>query len=277
MYWLALKTTYQLLPTNRVVRQLIIAMRNLCLLISALILCACSPNSDIRIADSQQKWIEVYEKQVNIPNPDNMLVNMDPEPDLSSGFVSLYKGKNLDGWTPKGGHCEFVAKDNTIIGTTVPGSPSTYLSTNKADYQDFVFTAELKWIEDGNTGVMFRADSRPGEGKDEGREIVFGPQAEMEAFSKERYWSGGIFGQSDGGWIYPMWLEEHEAARNAMKRDGWNRITISARGETIKTWLNGVPAAHWKTGEYKQGFFSLQVHSGKSGQVLFRNIKVKEL
>ena len=277
MYWLALKTTYQLLPTNRVVRRLIIAMRNLCLLIPALILCACSPSSDIRIADSQQKWIEVYEKQENIPNPDNMLVNMDPEPDLSSGFVSLYNGKNLDGWTPKGGHCEFVAKDSTIIGTTVPGSPSTYLSTNKADYQDFVFTAELKWIEDGNTGVMFRADSRPGEGKDEGREIVFGPQAEMEAFSKERYWSGGIFGQSDGGWIYPMWLEEHEAARNAMKRDGWNRITISARGETIKTWLNGVPAAHWKTGEYKQGFFSLQVHSGKSGQVLFRNIKVKEL
>lgn len=252
-------------------------MRNLCLLISVLILCACSPTSAIRIADSQQKWIEVYEKQDNIPKPENMLVNMDPEPDLGSGFVSLYKGKNLDGWTPKGGHCEFVAKDSTIIGTTVPGSPSTYLSTNKADYQDFVFTAELKWIEDGNTGVMFRADSRPGEGKDEGREIVFGPQAEMEAFSKERYWSGGIFGQSDGGWIYPMWLEEHEAARNAMKRDGWNRITISARGETIKTWLNGVPAAHWKTGEYKQGFFSLQVHSGKSGQVLFRNIKVKEL
>lgn len=252
-------------------------MRNLCLLITALIFSACSSNSDIRITESQQKWMEVYEKQENIPNPEDMLVNSDPEPDLGSGFVSLYNGKNLDGWTPKGGYCEFEAKGDTIVGKTVPGSPSTYLSTNKADYQDFVFTAELKWIEDGNTGVMFRADSRPGEGKDEGREIVFGPQAEMEAFSKERYWSGGIYGQSAGGWIYPMWLEEHEAARNAMKRDGWNRITISARGETIKTWLNGVPAAHWKTGEYKQGFFSLQVHSGKSGQVLFRNIKVKEL
>ena len=276
MYWLAFKTTYQLLPANQVAHQLIIAMRNFCLLITALVLSACSPNSDIRIAESQQKWLEVYEKQENIPNPENMLVNTDPEPDLSSGFVSLYNGKNLDGWTPKGGHCEFEAKGDTIVGTTVPGSPSTYLSTNKADYQDFVFTAELKWIEDGNSGVMFRANSRPGEGKDEGREIVFGPQAEMEAFSKERYWSGGIFGQSAGGWIYPMWLEEHEAARNAMKRDGWNRITISARGETIKTWLNGIPAAHWKTTEYKQGFFSLQVHSGKSGQVLFRNVAVKE-
>ena len=129
-------------------------MKNLCLLITALILSACSPNSDIRIAESQQKWIEVYEKQENFPNPEDMLVNTDPKPELGSRFVSLYNGKNLD---------------------------------------------------------------------------------------------------------------------------GWNRITISARGETIKTWLNGVPAAHWKTNEYKQGFFSLQVHSGKSGQALFRNIKVKEL
>lgn len=253
-------------------------MKNPCLLlVIALILSACSANTGHQIAESQKKWVEVYEKQANVPNPEDMLVNKDPEPDLSSGFVSLYNGQNLEGWTPKGGHCEFEAKGDTIVGTTVPGSPSTYLSTNKSDYQDFVFTAELKWIEDGNTGVMFRAKSRPGEGKDEGREIVFGPQAEMEAFSKERYWSGGIYGQSAGGWIYPMWLEEHEAARNAMKRDGWNRITISAKGDTIKTWLNGVPAAHWKDTEYNHGFFSLQVHSGKSGQVLFRNIKVKEL
>ena len=131
MYWLVFKTTYLLKPTNQVVHQLLFAMKNLCLLITGLILSACSPNSDMRIAESQQKW-----------------------------------------------------------------------------------------IEDVNTGIMFRADSRPGEGKEKGREIVFGPQTEMEAFSKERYWSGGIYGQSAGGWIYPMWLEEHEAARNAMKRDG---------------------------------------------------------
>ena len=110
------------------------------------------------------------------------------------------------------------------------------------------------------------------------KETVFGPQAEMEAYAKERYWSGGIYGQSAGGWIYPMWLDAHAKTRKAMKPKGsWNRITIQAKGDTIKTWLNGVPAAHWKTKEYKQGFFSLQIHSGKAGTVLFRNLKVKEL
>ncbi len=112
-------------------------------------------------------------------------------------------------------------------------------------------------------------------GKD--KETVFGPQAEMEAFSKKRYWSGGIYGQSAGGWIYPMWLDAHEEARKSMKKNGWNRITIEAKGDTIKTWLNGIPAAHWKTQEYKQGFFSLQIHSGKEGEVHFRNLRVKEL
>ena len=61
------------------------------------------------------------------------------------------------------------------------------------------------------------------------------------------------------------------------KQGQWNRITIQAKGDTVKTWLNGNPAAHWKNSEYLKGFFSLQIHSGKAGEIHFRNIKVKEL
>lgn len=229
------------------------------------------------ISESQKKWIAVYQSQENIPAPEDMLINTDKEPKLKKGFVNLYNGKNLENWIPRGGFCQFEASGDVIIGTTVKGSPSTYLSTKQDHFTDFVFTAEFKWKVDGNTGVMFRAQSKPGEGKSKGEEIVFGPQAEMEAFSKKRYWSGGIYGQSAGGWIYPLWLDAHEDVRNAMNQVGWNRITIKAKGKTIKTWLNGVPAAHWKTTEYQTGFFSLQIHSGKEGEVHFRNIKVKEL
>jgi len=226
-----------------------------------------------QISESQQKWVPVYKKQANIPAPRDMLINTDPEPELGEGFLPLYNGKNIDDWIPRGGHCTFEAKGDVIVGTCVPGSPSTYLSTKKSDFTDFVFTAELKWEVDGNTGIMFRAASRESKGK----ETVFGPQAEMESFAKERFWSGGLYGQSAGGWLYPMWLDAHKDARDAMKKDGWNRLTIKAEGATVKTWLNGKPAAHWKTDEYKEGFFSLQIHSGKEGQVHFRNIKVKEL
>ena len=73
-------------------------------------------------------------------------------------------------------------------------------------------------------------------------------------------------------------MKEHQKARKAIVADGWNRITIEAKGNTVKTWVNGIPAAHWVgDGTYAKGFFGLQVHKAKEGKVLFRNIRVKEL
>jgi len=58
----------------------------------------------------------------------------------------------------------------------------------------------------------------------------------------------------------------------------WNRLTIMAKGNVVKTWVNGVPAAHWvDNGSYPKGFFGLQIHKGKEGTVLWRDLRVKEL
>ena len=224
--------------------------------------------------DQETKWYNHYKKQPNVPKPAEMLVNTDAEPDLTKGFTDLFNGKDLKGWTPKGGSCTFEAKDGCIVGTVVPKSPSTYLSTDKADYDDFLFTCEMKWLVDGNTGVMFRAVGEKGEN---GKITVKGPQAEMEGFAKERGWSGGIYGQSCGGWWYPLWLNEHDKARTVLKKNDWNRITLQAKGKVVKTWINGVPAAHWTNDHYLKGFFGLQVHAGAKGKILWRGIKVKEL
>ena len=51
-----------------------------------------------------------------------------------------------------------------------------------------------------------------------------------------------------------------------------------AKGDIVKTWVNGVPAAHWvDNGTYSKGAFGLQIHKGKEGTVLWRNLRVKEL
>ena len=226
-----------------------------------------------QVAQSQQRYLSVYKQQTQKVAPQSALINTEAEPDLSEGFTSLYNGNNLDGWTPRGGTCRFEASGESIMGTCVKGSPSTYLSTDREDYTDFIFTAEVKWLVDGNSGIMFRAQRKPGKRF----ETVFGPQCEMEGFAKGRGWSGGIFGQSAGGWRYPLWLDAHEQARAALKQGAWNRVTIKAVGKNVKTWVNGIPAANWDTDEYFKGFFGLQVHSGKKGSIYFRNIKVKEL
>lgn len=241
----------------------------------------------------QKDWIAKYEKQDNAPQPGDMLLNTDAEPDLSTGFTALFNGTDLTGWNPKGGTCTFEVQDGQIVGTCVPGSNSTYLSTDKNDFTDFVFTCDLKWEVNGNTGVQFRSQSKPGAAPKKGKqnkpagdakpaqpkpEIVFGPQFEMEGLGKQnRHWSGGIYGQSCGGYFYPLWLKEHQAARAAEKTDDWNRITISAQGNVVKTWLNGVPVAHWVGDDtYSSGFFALQIHKGKAGKVRFKNIRVNE-
>jgi hypothetical protein len=236
--------------------------------------------------DSQQEqyFTGKYGQQKNAPKPQEMLVNTDKEPDLHKGFTPLFNGKDLSGWTPKGGFSKFEAKDGIIVGTCVPGSDSTYLCTDKMDYTEFVFTCEMKWLTKGNTGVMFRSQTKQEMKTDKKdptkkteKTTVFGPQAEMEGPGRDRCWSGGIYGQSCGGWFYPMWLAEHKPARDSLNDAGWNRLAIMAKGNVVKTWLNGEPAAHWVNDTYLKGLFGLQIHSGKDTVVHWRNIQFKPL
>ena len=223
------------------------------------------------IDPSQKPWLAKYQKQENAPKADEMLLNTEAEPNLKTGFVSLLNGKDLSNWELHGGEQMFEFRDGMVIGTCVPGKNSGYLSTKKRDFTDFVFTCEMKWKEDINSGVMFRAQL-----DEKGK--VFGPQAEMEGITNKRGWSGGVYGQSCGGYWYPLWLKEHAKVRGSLNKKGWNRVTVMAKGKTVKTWLNGVPAAHWVgDGTYAKGYFGLQVHKAKSGKVLWRDLRVKEL
>lgn len=223
----------------------------------------------------QSKWYQQYKKQQNAPKPEEMLLNTDAEPDLAEGFQLLFNGTDLTGWSVKGGTCKFSVKDQCIVGQCVTGSSSTYLCTDAADFTNFIFTCDMKWEVDSNSGVMFRAQVKK---SNKNAETVFGPQAEMEGFSRDRGWSGGIYGQSCGGFFYPVWLKEHQKARSALKKGVWNRLTVSAQGKVVKTWVNGIPVAHWVgEGVYSKGFFGLQIHKGKAGTVLWKNIRIKEL
>jgi sugar phosphate isomerase/epimerase len=246
-----------------------------CVLAIALVVTVVDSVEAGKLDKAQSEWHQHYSKQANAPKPEEMLLNKDAEPDLSEGFEPLFNGKNLTGWSPLGGTCKFSVKDDCIVGQCVPGSASTYLCTDAADFTNFAFTCDMKWEIDGNTGVMFRAQVKK---TDKNAETVFGPQAEMEGFSKDRGWSGGIYGQSCGGFFYPVWLEEHQEARSALKKGVWNRLTISAHGKVVKTWVNGVPVAHWVgDGTYSKGLFGLQIHKGNAGTVLWKNLRIKEL
>lgn len=201
--------------------------------------------------------------------------NTEAEPDLEdAGFAVLFNGVNLDGWKTMQGTMIFEVKDGEIVGTVGKGA-STFLCTEKI-YQDFIFTCEMKWHQDGNTGVQVRSRIR----HDPKRETVIGPQVEMEDLAKkDRGWSGGIYGQNCGSWFYPLKAPEHRKLKDAIDRDGWNRVTVKVTGNVFKTWINGMPAANWvdAENEFPNGFIGLQLHGGKTGIIHWRNLKILEL
>src|SRR4051794_1554484 len=71
------------------------------------------------------------------------------------GWTSLFDGKTLDGWKVNGGKAEYKVEDGAIVGTTVEGSPNTFLC--KGDYKDFVLEVEVRCDPRLNSGVQVRS------------------------------------------------------------------------------------------------------------------------
>ena len=187
-------------------------------------------------------------------------------------FVSLFDGKTLDGWKQRGGDAEYRVEDGTIVGSSVPNTSNSFLCTKKM-YGDFILELEFKVAPGLNSGVQIRSNSFPDERK--GR--VRGYQVEIDP--APRAWSAGIYDEGRRGWLND--LKGNDPARKAFKPDAWNKYRVVAVGDSIKTWINGVPAADLVDSMTQTGFVGLQVH-GVGGrteplEVRWRNIRIKDL
>jgi len=105
--------------------------------------------------------------------------------EIVDGWLILFNGKDLSGWTRLNGNAEFIVEDGVIVGTTKPNSPNTFLVTDHK-YSDFALEFEVKIDTFINSGVQFRSNST-----DYMNGKVHGYQAEIDPSS--RAWSGGIY------------------------------------------------------------------------------------
>lgn len=207
------------------------------------------------------------------------------------GFIDLFNGKNLDGWEQHGGVAKYTVEDGVIVGTSVPNTSNSFLCTKK-HYSDFILELEFKVDPSLNSGIQVRSHVydhptvvkvKKEDGSE--REIkipagrVHGYQIEIDP--SDRAWSAGIYDEGRRGWLNDLAGDENIKAREAFKQGEWNHVRVEAIGDSIKTWLNGVPAADLKDDMSLSGFIALQVHGvgnnlervGK--QVSWRNIKLK--
>ena len=187
------------------------------------------------------------------------------------GWVSLFNGRNLDGWEQKNGTAKYAARDNAIVGTSVPKSPNSFLCTKKK-YGDFELEFEVMVDKELNSGVQIRSESRP----DYQNGRVHGYQVEIAVGG----FSGGIYDEARRG----KFLNEAQPTaeiRALLKADEWNRYRVVCQGDHLQVWVNGVKVTDLRDKMTASGFIGLQVHAVGDRTdpltVKWRNLRLKEL
>jgi hypothetical protein len=167
-------------------------------------------------------------------------------------WQSLFNGENLEGWEQLNGEAEYSVEEGAIVGSTVYGTPNSFLTTSQK-FDDFILEYEVILSAETNSGVQIRSNSIPE--FQNGR--VHGYQVEIDP--SDRAWTGGIYDEARRGWLHP--LTDMPEAQSAYKHLEWNKFRVEAIGDTIKTWVNGIPVSHLVDDRTDRGFIGLQVHS----------------
>lgn len=180
---------------------------------------------------------------------------------------ALFDGETLAGWTKRGGGGTYRVEDGQIVGTS--GSyPNAFLCTDQT-FGDFELELEYRVDNGLNSGIQIRSETNA-------KGTVHGYQVEIDP--SKRAWSGGIFDESRRGWLDD--LKDNEPARLAFRAEDWNHYRIVCEGPSLRTWINGVPAADLLDVMTLRGFVALQVHGlpAEAGpkEIRWRNVRITE-
>ena len=195
----------------------------------------------------------------------------------NDGFVSLFNGKDLSGWTTTGNW--LPQKDGSLLIQPRPGEKGwkrydDYL-TSEEKYKDFILEIEYKYPKGGNSGVYFRI-ADPKDPVNTGIECQV-----LDSFGKP----DEKMGHHDHGGI----IRTVGPTKNMSKKPGeWNKMIVTCKGYHLQVNLNGENIIDYQLntkGEGKlsgvadrplEGYISLQDH-GEPNNLFFRNIRIMKL
>lgn len=183
---------------------------------------------------------------------------------LGAGWVQLFNGKDLTGWTEIGKE-RWVVEDGVILGEGVTAEYG-YLATEKS-YRDFEFSLRFKCEADGNSGVYFHTAFKEGTAT-----VTAGRQVEIDRVLGHH--TGGIYGD-DRGWL--AWpAPEYETV---IRPTDWNDMLIRVEGNRYVVILNGIQVLDftYPSPIAEEGVIALQLHSGGQGRMRFKDLYVRDL
>ncbi len=200
-------------------------------------------------------------------------VSIEPA-DQEEGFVSLFNGKNLDGWV--GNKSSYVPEDGNIV--VKPGGGSGGNLFTEKEYSDFIFRFEFQLTPGANNGLGIRAPLS-GDAAYSGMELqILDDAAPVYANLQPYQYHGSVYG------VIP-------AKKGYQKPVGeWNYQEVKVQGTRITITLNGTVIVDGDIAEPRDkgtmdhkdhpGLKNAKGHIGFLGhgsELKFRNIRIKDL
>ena len=188
----------------------------------------------------------------------------------ADGWVELFDGASLTGWTPVGGpydgHAAWSVEDGVIVGREGENHAGGLLYT-EALYGDHEFECDA-WVSfpfDSGIFVRMLTGER-------------GVQATLD------YRDGGEI----GGIYSNGYLFHNTEAKAKWRRDEWNHVRVRCVGNPphLVVWLNGELVTDFQVPEglgtfAPKGRVGIQVHGDRAdpagSKVMFKNLRVREL
>jgi len=179
-------------------------------------------------------------------------------------WITLFNGKDLNGWVEIGKE-KWTVEDGTIHGAGISKAYG-YLQTDKK-YKDFHLSLRFKCEGDGNSGVFFHTDFKPGT-----PDVSQGLQFEIDCVMNHH--TGGVYGDGRQWIVWPA--PENEGV---VRQTDWNDYQMRVEGNRYVSRLNGVQMIDFTdpTPKSFDGYIALQLHSGGHGNMRFKDIHIRDL
>ena len=204
----------------------------------------------------------------------------------ADGFASLIApGNRMRNWS--GDSKYWSKKDGVLIGQT-DGTlkMNRFITWKAATVQNFDLRVKVRISKRGNSGIHYRAMSRP----DLGLDVVTGYQCDIVA-SRPRH--NGQLHEEGGRKILAhagekvvaspvggLWITGSFEVRE-FEPGKWHEYRILAEGNRLCQWINGHPTADLIDSNEKardtEGVLALQVHKGPPMTIEFKEMRIKHL
>ncbi len=158
-------------------------------------------------------------------------------------WVSLFNGKNLDGWKIRG-KATWTVNNGVLIGQGKNGH--IYASPELTDLE---VKGTFRLSDQGggsNSGLYFRSNS---------------PKNNPDDYPKG--YEAQICHNQDAhtGWLWKPGTPTGKATKLITKDDEWFTMRVKVQGSKIKIWVKDELVMTYEDDEYKKGYFAIQCHN----------------